>query len=87
MVTITGTGFTGATAVDFGTTPATSLHRRQRHDDHGRQPRGHRHRGRDRDDAGRDVGHLAGRSVHLRGRADGLGHEPDGRSAGRRHAW
>ena len=25
MVTITGTGFTGATAVDFGTTPATSV--------------------------------------------------------------
>jgi len=25
MVTITGTGFTGATAVDFGTTPATNL--------------------------------------------------------------
>ena len=25
LVTITGTGFTGATAVDFGTTPATGL--------------------------------------------------------------
>ncbi len=25
LVTITGTGFTGATAVDFGTTPATNL--------------------------------------------------------------
>ena len=25
LVTITGTGFTGATAVDFGTTPATNV--------------------------------------------------------------
>ena len=53
LVTITGTGFTGATAVDFGTTAATRRHGRQRHHDHGRQPGGHRHRGRDRDHPGR----------------------------------
>ena len=43
LVTITGTGFTGATAVDFGTTAATEPHGGQRHHDHGRQPGGHRH--------------------------------------------
>ena len=53
LVTITGTGFTGATAVDFGTTAATNSHRGQRHRDHRRQPGRHRHRGRDRDDPGR----------------------------------
>ena len=51
-MTITGTGFTGATAVDFGTTAATESHRGQRHHDHGGQPRGHRHGGRDRDNPG-----------------------------------
>ena len=46
-VTITGTGFTGATAVNFGTTAATERDGRQRHHDHRHQPRGHRHGGRD----------------------------------------
>ena len=40
LVTITGTGFTGVTAVDFGTTPATSFTIVERHVDHGRQPAG-----------------------------------------------
>ena len=168
FVTITGTGFTGATEVDFGTTPATDvtvvsattitaespagtgtvdvtvvapggrsatssadqfhLHRRadgfgrepglrsggrrhsgddhrhrlhrchggrlrfdagdgrdrrQRHHDHGRQPRGHRRGGRNRDGAGRDIGHLARGYVHLR--TDGHRHQPEGWSAGRRY--
>ncbi len=39
LVTISGTSFTGATAVDFGTTAATNLDRGQRHHNHGRQSR------------------------------------------------
>ena len=85
LVTITGTGFTGATAVEFGATPATRRDGGQRHDDHGRQPGRHRHGGRDRDHPGRDVGHLVRRSVHLRRGADGLGRQPGLRSGGRRH--
>ena len=41
-VTITGTGFTGVTAVDFGTTAATGFTVVNAHHDHGRQPVGHR---------------------------------------------
>ena len=41
LVTITGTGFTGATAVDFGTTAATNVTVVNDTDDHGGQPRGH----------------------------------------------
>ena len=85
-VTITGTGFTGATAVDFGTTAATSYTVVSNTDDHGHQPGGHRHRGRHRDHPGRHVGHLARRSVHLTARSDGHGREPDQRSGGRRHS-
>ena len=65
LVTITGTSFTGATAVDFGTTAATNVTVVSNTDDHGRQPRGHRHGGCHRDHAGRQVGHLVRRPVHL----------------------
>ena len=54
---------------------------REQHLDHGYQPAGQRQRERESDDAARDVGHFAGRSVHLRGRADGLGADPDRRFA------
>ena len=64
-VTITGTGFTGATAVDFGSTAATDLLRGQQHDDQLQLARWHRHRRRDGDDTRRHVGHLTRRSVHL----------------------
>ena len=87
LVTITGTGFTGATAVDFGTTAATSFTSDSTTQITADSPAGHRHRGRDRDHRGRDVGHVVRRSVHLRGRTDGLGPEPDHRSAGGRHVW
>ena len=84
-VTITGTGFTGATAVDFGTTAATSYTVVSSTDDHGHQPGGHRHRGRHRDHSGRHVGHLGRRSVHVHRRSGGHGPEPDQRSDRRRH--
>ena len=74
-VTITGTGFTGATAVDFGTTAATNFDVDSAHADHGHQPGGHGHGGRDGDRPGRHVGHLLGRPVHLRGGADGDGRQ------------
>ena len=77
-MTITGTGFTGATAVDFGTTPATNVTVVNATTITAVSPAGTGIGGRDRDDAGRDVGHLAGRSVHLHRAADGHGHQPDG---------
>ena len=40
-VTITGTSFTGATVVDFGTDGGDGRHGGQRHHDHGHQPGGH----------------------------------------------
>ena len=52
LVTITGTEFTGATAVDFGTTAATNVTVVNSTDDHGRQPGGHRRCGRHRDHPG-----------------------------------
>ena len=87
-VTITGTGFTGATAVDFGTTAGDRSHRGQRYHDHRRQPGGDGHGGCDRDDPGGVVGHFARRSVHLHGgrHSDGHGPEPHHRFRGRRHA-
>ena len=47
-VTITGTGFTDVTAVDFGTTAATDFHDQLGHADHGHKPGRHGHGGRDR---------------------------------------
>ena len=65
-VTITGTGFTGATAVKFGTTAATQFHRQLADPDHGHHPgRGCRHR-RHHGHHGRwHLGHLGRRPVHL----------------------
>ena len=60
LVTITGTNLANATAVDFGTTAATSV-TVVSHPDHAGQPGGHRRRGRDRDHCGRDVGHVVRR--------------------------
>ena len=48
-MTITGTGFTGATKVNFGTAAATNLDVVSAYGDHGHQPRGHGHGGRDGD--------------------------------------
>ena len=88
LVSITGSGFTGATAVDFGTTAATNVTVVNRQLDHGGQPGGNGHRGRDGDDAGGHIGHFSGRSVHLHGgrRAGRDGPEPNQRPGGRRHA-
>ena len=89
-VTITGTGFTGATAVDFGPTLATTVVGGERHLDHGRQPG--RHRGPPVDvtvtTPGGTSATSAGRSVHLRGcrRADSHEPEPDQRLDGRWHS-
>ncbi len=56
-VTITGTGFTGVTAVKFGALSCV-VHRQLGHLDHRRRPGWQRHRGREGDDAGRDQRHL-----------------------------
>ena len=74
-VTITGSGFTGATAVDFGGTgnPATNVQVVSLDGDHGREPGGHGHGGRDGDWPGRHDGDVLCRPVHLRGGADGDG--------------
>ena len=70
-VTITGTDFTGATAVDFGTTAATSFTVNSRHLDHRhRSGRHRRHRRRHRHHPRRHLGHLGGRPVHLHRRTD-----------------
>ncbi len=66
-VTITGTRFTGATLVDFGTTAATNVFFISAHPDHGHEPGGHRYGGRARGTAGRPLAGSRGRPVHLRG--------------------
>ena len=83
LVTITGTGFTGATEVDFGTTPATERDGGRRHVDHRLQPGGLGHRQRDGDDPGRDIADRARRRIYLL--ADGHERQPGGRSVRRRH--
>ena len=75
-MTITGTGFTGATAVDFGTTPATDVTVVNDTTITADSPAGHRHRGRDRDDAGGHVAPLSRRSVHLHRGRRARGHRP-----------
>ena len=85
VVTITGTGFTGVTAVDFGTTPATTFTVVSPTSITADSPAG---------TGTVDVtvtapsgtsADLVRRSLHLPGRADGFGLEPDRRSGGRRH--
>ena len=72
FVTITGTGFTGATAVDFGPTPATGVSVVSATTITARPPGGHRHGQRDCDHPGRHIGHLGSQPVHLhRGSANG----------------
>ena len=87
-VTITGTDFTGATAVDFGTVAATDVTVVNRHHDHGDQPGGHRHGGRDCDDAGgTSATSAADQFTYTAVTAPvGDGDQPDQRSNGRRHS-
>ena len=75
-VTITGTNLAGATAVEFGSTAATIT------SDTATQivatsPAGDGHGERDGSHGGRDLGHVAGRPVHLRVGAGGDGHQSD----------
>ena len=83
-VTITGTNFTGATAVYFGPTKAAKFTVNSQHADHGHQPGGDRRGGRDGDYAERDLaGEPPGRSVQLR--AGGDEDQPRGGTGGGRH--
>ena len=79
LVTITGTGFTGATAVDFGTNPATDLTVVNDTTITADSPAGTGTVDVTVDDPRRHVGDLARRSVHVhrRRRADDHGHQPD----------
>ena len=71
-MTITGSGFTGATLVDFGTVAASSFTVNSATADHGHEPGGHAGTVNVTVvDSGRHLGHLVGRSVHL--------HEGEGR--------
>ena len=85
LVTITGTGFTGATAVDFGTTPATDFTVVSDTSITADSPAGTGTVDVTVTTPGGTSADLARRSVHLRRGADGHGREPDLRSGGRRH--
>ena len=84
-VTITGTAFTGATGVKFGTTPASSFTVNSATTDHGQKPGGHRHGGRDGGHDRRHFGHVRGRPVHLHRCACGDEHQSHGGAFGGRH--
>ena len=86
LVTITGTGFTSATAVDFGTMPATNFTVVSDNSITADSPAGTGTVDVTVTTPGGHVGHLVRRSVHLHvGCADGRGREPDHWSGGRRH--
>ena len=85
-VTITGTNFTGATAVDLGRPTPARTPPSCRRLDHGRCTRricGYR--GRDGDDPRWHLGHLERRPLHLHGGTDGHSRQPERRTPGRRH--
>ena len=84
LVTITGTGFTGATEVDFGMTPATNLTVVSDTTITVDSPAGTGTVDVTVIDAGWYVGDVAGRSVHVC--TDRLEHRSDDRPEGRRHA-
>ena len=81
-VTITGTGFTDATLVNFGPNAATSVVVELGDPDHGHEPCGHGHGGRDGDRPWRHLDERAGGRVHLH---DGGERESGRRADGRRH--
>ena len=83
-VTITGAGFTGATAVNFGGTAATSFTVVSDTEITAVSPAGTGAVDIDGDHGGRHLANLLGRSVQLH--AGGDGHQPSLRDAQRRHA-
>ena len=78
-VTITGTNFTGATAVTFGATAATSFTVNSATSITAIAPAGSRHRRRHRDHPGRHLGHLSRLTSSPMRRADGHRRQPDQR--------